>query len=140
MKFFNATRERFIDIYTLAWFDRLQLKHPRLATAVGGFAVVLACGLFAWYYLDPRIIIYAKGSPVLLDRTTRVIVGVISGGGSLIVAIVTICIIVNYSDPVPTTPVTPTPTEPTNIGPSASKHRKAPLPPRSARSRKRRSR
>jgi hypothetical protein len=140
MRFLKKGWDLWSDIVTFAWLDRLGGKHPRLARAITGTLFVIVFALFAWYYLDRRFIIYPKMGYVPVDWTTRIILGLLFGIAGLVAAFFTVWSILPDSGQTGETPLTAPPSRPRKTGPLSSSHKKMPLPPRSARPRKNRSR
>jgi hypothetical protein len=140
MRFLKKVWDLWSDIATFAWLERLGVKHPRLARAIAGSIVGIAFALIAWYYLDRRFIIYSKGSDLPLDWSARRVWGVLFGIAGLVAAFFTVWLILPDSGRSGETPLTAPPSPPRKTGPISSPQKKMPLPPRSARPRKNRSR
>ncbi len=80
------------DILTFGWLDRLSVKHPRLAGAITGFLFSVGFSLCAWYFLDPRFVIYEKTQYVPMNWTLRIVYGILFGLASLIAVYVIIVV------------------------------------------------
>ena len=74
------------DIITWAWLDRLTVKYPRLARSLKAFLVSVVFGMFAWWYLDQRNVIYGKYSHQPSVGPGRAIVGGLMAIASLVSA------------------------------------------------------
>ena len=79
------------DILTFAWVDRLAEKHRTLGGVVRGLLFTIGFGVWAWYYLDPRIIIYEKYRYVPINWAFRILYGSLMGSASLISLYFTFC-------------------------------------------------
>jgi hypothetical protein len=90
MHFLKRAWQLWSDVLTFEWLDRLSTTKPRLSKAIRGMLMCLGFGLLAWYYLDPRFVIYAKYSYEEVHWETRIILGSVCAIVSLGIAVNTL--------------------------------------------------
>jgi hypothetical protein len=67
--------DRWYDLFTFGWLDRLEAENPSLAHPIKGALCSIGLGLGAWYLLDPRFVIYSENRSVPDWWTYRLVYG-----------------------------------------------------------------